>query len=172
MTTDAERARERVIDALARSADVYGMKQSYGRLYGTLYFAEEPLSLDELAERSGYAKSTVSTVMSTLRRFHMVRRMSMPGEGKRAFFEAERDLWKITRELLTQEVSREVTIMLDALDEAEDILEDAEGERAARDLERVRQLRGMYERADRLVSAIGRMPLDRLTDLVSRFSSN
>lgn len=171
MATDVERARERVVDALARSADIYGMKQSYGRLYGTLYFADEPLSLDELAEQSGYAKSTVSTTMSTLRRFHMVRRLSRPGEGKRAFFEAERDLWTVVRELLAQEVSREVSVMLDALEDAEAILEDAEGERAARDLERVRKLKRVYEHADTLVSALGRVPLDRLADAVSRFSS-
>ncbi|WP_257298307.1 GbsR/MarR family transcriptional regulator [Haloarchaeobius sp. FL176] len=170
MTTDVERARERVIDALARSADIYGLKQSYGRLYGTLYFAEEPLSLDELAEQSGYAKSTVSTAMSTLRRFHLVRRLSMPGEGKRAFFEAERDLWRVSREFLAQEVSREVNVMVEALGEAEAVLEGADGERAARDLERVRQLKRTYEHADRLVSALSRVPLDRLTDAVERFT--
>ena len=49
-------AREEVIEALARSADVYRLKRSYGRLYGILFFAEEPLSMDDLAERSEYAK--------------------------------------------------------------------------------------------------------------------
>jgi DNA-binding transcriptional regulator GbsR (MarR family) len=92
---DAEVARETVIDAIERSAEVWGMKRSYGRLYGILYFALEPLSLDTLTERSGYAKSTVSSAMKTLERYHLIHRQSIPGEGKKAYFEAEMDFWYV-----------------------------------------------------------------------------
>lgn len=88
-----ESARETVVEAMARSAEVYGLRRSYGRLYGILYYSPDARSLDDLVERSGYAKSTASTAMRALERFHVVHRRSIPGEGKRAFFEAERDRW-------------------------------------------------------------------------------
>jgi DNA-binding transcriptional regulator GbsR (MarR family) len=165
---DVRAAEETVIEAFARSAEVYGASRSLGRLYGELFFADEPLSLDDLVERSGYAKSTVSTAMSTLERFHLVQRRSLPNEGKRAFFEAERDFWYVAREFLQSEVRREVTVMARALDEAAEQLDDAEGERAERDLERVEQLRSVYERSERYLDLLASTPVDRLFSLLDR----
>ncbi|WP_135821342.1 GbsR/MarR family transcriptional regulator [Halostella litorea] len=163
-----EAARERVIAAMERSAEVYGFKRSYGRLYGLLFFAEEPRSLDDLVEESDYAKSTVSTAMSALERYHLVHRRSMPGEGKRAYFEAETDFWRVFQEFLRNEVLREVTVMSRALSEAEAELEAADTERAARDLEKVRRLRRMYDRSETMIDALTGSSFDRLTDLVGR----
>lgn len=163
-----EAARERVIAAMERSAEVYGFQRSYGRLYGLLFFADEPRSLDDLVADSGYAKSTVSTAMSALERYHLVHRRSVPGEGKRAYFEAETDFWRVFQEFLRNEVLREVTVMHRALTEAEAELEAADTEQAARDLEKVRRLRRMYDRSETMIDTLTGSSVDRLADLVSR----
>ncbi|WP_435181665.1 GbsR/MarR family transcriptional regulator [Halorussus sp. AFM4] len=164
-------AREEVVEALARAADVYGIKPSYGRLYGLLFFAEEPLSLDDLADRSDYAKSTVSTAMTALERYHFVHRRSIPGEGKKAYFEAETDLWHVCQQFLTQEVRSEVRIMTRALDDAAETLRAADSERARRDLEKVERLRSLYEKADTAVTVLTSSSLDRITSVLRRLRS-
>ena len=169
---DIEAAREEVIEALARSAEMYGAKRSYGRLFGILYFAEEPLSLDDLVEESGYAKSTVSTAMNTLERFYLVQRRSMPGEGKRAFFEAEEDFWYIFQQFLDQQVRREIQIMTRALEAAEMVLEEADGEDAQRDLEQIRELQRMYDRSETLVDIVTSERLERLASLIERLGGS
>jgi DNA-binding transcriptional regulator GbsR (MarR family) len=163
-----ETAREEVIEAMARSAEVWGAKRSYGRLFGVLFFADEPLSLDDVVERSGYAKSTVSTAMTTLERYHLVQRRSLPGEGKKAFYEAETDFWYVFQQFLRNEVAREIRVMSRALDSAAEQLEDAEGEQAQRDLEKVRTLQRVYDRSQQLVSLVTSQPLDRVTALFDR----
>jgi DNA-binding transcriptional regulator GbsR (MarR family) len=167
---DVEAARERVVEGFERSAEIYGLNRSYGRLYGVLFFAHEPLSLDELAEESGFAKSTVSTAMKELERFHMVHRRSIEGEGKRAFFEAERDFWHILKQFLDREVRREIDTMTRALDDAEAALEAADGERASRDLERVRELQRVYSRSEAFVDLVTRAPSDRLRSAFEQFA--
>lgn len=169
---EVEAAREEVVEAMARTAEVWGAKRSYGRLFGVLYFADEPRSLDALAEESGYAKSTVSTAMSTLERYHLVRRRSLAGEGKKAFFETETDFWYVFQQFLQNEVTREIRIMSRALDDAVERLEDAEGERADRDLEKVRKLQSLYERSDRVVSALTGESVDRLAALFERVTGD
>lgn len=151
---DVDEAREAVIEAIAATFELYGLQRSNGWLYGILYFAEGPLSLDELVERSGYAKSTVSTAMTTLERYYMVRRRSIPGEGKRVFFEAERDWWRVVDEFVQTEGRRELSTMTRALDTAEQRLEESDGERAETDLERVRQLKQFYRQTERLVDVL------------------
>ncbi|MEZ3115814.1 GbsR/MarR family transcriptional regulator [Halobaculum sp. MBLA0147] len=164
----AGEARERVIQAIEQSAEIYGLSRSYGRLYGLLYFADGPASLDALVEASGYAKSTVSTTLKDMERLHLVYRRSVPGEGKKAFYEAERDFWTVLQEFLRREVQREINTMQRALTEAEETLEDTDGEVAARDRERVRQLRQTYERSDRLVRLLTGSSVERLADLLGR----
>jgi DNA-binding transcriptional regulator GbsR (MarR family) len=163
---DVTAAREEVIEALARSAEVYGAKRSYGRLFGILYFADEPLSMDDLVEESGYAKSTVSTAMSTLERFQLVRRRTRAGEGKRAFFEAEEDFWYIFQQFLDQRVRREIEMMTRSLRAAEMVLEQGDDERSERDLDRVRTLKRTYDRAETVVDAFATEPLDRLATVI------
>jgi DNA-binding transcriptional regulator GbsR (MarR family) len=165
---DAAAARETVIEALERSAEVYGLKRSYGRLYGLLFFAEEPMSLDELVAESDYAKSTVSTAMGALERFHLVRRRSRPGEGKKAFFEAETDFWRVFQELLDSEVRREIRIMSRALADAEEALAAADGDRAARDLKKVRRLKRVYDQCERFLDVMSSQSLDRIVGVLDR----
>ncbi|MFB6270299.1 MAG: GbsR/MarR family transcriptional regulator [Halobacterium sp.] len=169
-TTDPDAARERVVEAFERSAEIYGLNRSYGRLYGILFFADGPKSLDELADESGFAKSTVSTAMKELERFHVVQRRSLAGQGKRAFFEAERDFWRVFQELLDRQVRREIDTMKRALDDAEAALEAADTDRAARDLERVRDLKRVYAQGERLVDLLTSSSADRLRSAVSTLS--
>lgn len=165
---DADAAREEVIEAMARSMEIYGLNQSYGRLYGLLFFAEEPMSLDTLTEKSGYAKSTISTAMNTLERLHFVHRRSIPGEGKKAYFEAETDWWHVFQEVLNQEVMREIRIMGRSLDSAIETLSDADSEKAQRDLEKVRDLQRLYTRCEQAVELLTNHSLDQLASVLKR----
>jgi len=162
-------AREEVITAMERSAQLYGLNRSYGRLYGILYFAAEPVSLDDLVTESGYAKSTVSTAMQKMARLHLVHRRSVPGEGKKAFYEAERDLWRLAQAILKHEVQREIDIMTRALDDAETRLETADDPRAARELEKVRSLQSTYRRFEQLAAVLTSTSIDRIIELLDRF---
>lgn len=159
-------ARETVIEAMEHSADIYGLNRSYGRLYGILFFADEPVSLDELVEKSGYAKSTVSSAMTDMQQLHMVYRRSISGEGKKAFYEAERDFWTFIQEFLRSQVQREVTVMSRALADAEETLADADGERAEQDLQRVRKMERMYSRSQELLTLLTSSSVEGLIGLI------
>jgi len=163
---DVAAAREEVVETLARCAEVCGAKRSYGRLFGVLYLAAEPMSLDALVEESGYAKSTVSTAMQTLERHHLVRRRTVSGEGKRAFFEAEAEFWHVFQRFLDQRVRSEVESMSRSLAAASMVLEAADSERASQDLERVRSLERTCDRAGTVVDAFATHSLDGLVRAV------
>lgn len=165
---DPDAAREEVIQAMERTAEVYGLNRSYGRLYGILFFADEPISLDSLTEKSGYAKSTVSTGMKSLVRFNMVTRRTLRGEGKKAYFEAETDIWHIMQEILNQRIVREIQLMQRALDSAAETLEQADSEKAARDLEKIRKFQRLYDRGEQLVDLLTGQSMDRLISVLNR----
>lgn len=145
---------------MERSAAEYGLPRSCGRLYGVLFFAEEPLSLDDLADRSGYAKSTVSDITRTLEDLYLVRQTSAPAGGRRSYFEAERDLWYAFQKVIQESGQREVTIMQRALGEAETTLTDTDD--AETDLERVRDLQATYEQVNTMLETLNNQSADEL----------
>ncbi|HOV82636.1 MAG TPA: hypothetical protein PLN19_07955 [Methanothrix sp.] len=67
-----------VIEACIKSAQKNGWSDAMGLLRGTLFLEEEPLSLDMLAERTGYGKTAIRTNMSYLESMGMARRAAGP----------------------------------------------------------------------------------------------
>lgn len=141
-------ARERIIESMEQSAEVYGLSRSAGRIYGVLYFAENPLSIPELVDTTGYAKSTVSNVTRTLTRIGLIHRRSSDGGGRRVQFEAEREVWFIIQDVFQQYIYREMQATLRTIHRAEDQLSD---ERDPHDEERIRELRETYENLREIV---------------------
>jgi len=143
---DSAVARERVIESMEQSAEVYGLSRSAGRIYGVLYFAADPLSIPELVEETGYAKSTVSNVTRTLSRIGLIHRRSSEGGGRRVRFEAEREVWFILQDVFQQYIQREIQTTLRTIRRAEEHMP-----ADAREQERVRNLRETYEDVEEIV---------------------
>lgn len=128
---DAEAVRRDVIESMERSAEVYGLSRSAGRVYGVLYFASEPLSIPELVDETGYAKSTISNVTRRLTRIGLIRRRSSGGGGRRVQFEPETDLWFVVQDVFQQYVAREMATSRRTLDRALERLDDADADAGA-----------------------------------------
>lgn len=136
---------EEVIESMEQSAEVYGLSRSAGRVYGELYFADEPLSIPELVEETGYAKSTISNVTRQLDRIGLVRRRSSEGGGRRVEFQAETELWFVIQDVLQQYLHREISATQRTLDRALDRLEALEGTEGTTERQtRILELRESY----------------------------
>jgi DNA-binding transcriptional regulator GbsR (MarR family) len=143
---DGAVARERVIESMEQSAEVYGLSRSAGRIYGVLYFAADPLSIPELVDETGYAKSTVSNVTRTLSRIGLIHRRSSEGGGRRVRFEAEREVWFILQDVFQQYIQREVQTTLRTIRRAEQQVP-----ADAREQEPIQTLRETYEDVEEIV---------------------
>jgi len=144
----AEAVREDVIESMERSAEVYGLSRSAGRVYGVLYFAADPLSIPELVEETGYAKSTISNVTRKLTRIGLIRRRSSGGGGRRVQFEPETDLWFVVQDVFQQFVAREMGTTRRTLDGAANRLDES-NDAVTRD--RIEGLAETYDEFERLL---------------------
>ncbi|GCF15829.1 hypothetical protein Harman_37640 [Haloarcula mannanilytica] len=161
---DSAVARERIIESLEQSAEVYGLSRSAGRIYGVLYFAAAPLSIPELVEETGYAKSTVSNVTRTLSRIGLIHRRSSEGGGRRVRFEAEREVWFILQDVFQQYIQREIQTTLRTVRRAEEQLP-----ADAREQERVRNLRETYEDLQEIVQLTSEYSAGELREALENY---
>ncbi|MFC4808074.1 GbsR/MarR family transcriptional regulator [Paenibacillus sp. GCM10023250] len=88
LTPEQERSldasRQRVIDSIGKNMDLYGITLSIGHLYGYMYFQTKPITLDQMSEKMGMSKTSMSTGMRTLMDLKMIDKVW--GKGSRKDF--------------------------------------------------------------------------------------
>ncbi|TLS35570.1 GbsR/MarR family transcriptional regulator [Pseudalkalibacillus caeni] len=77
-----DQARERVIESIAQNMDLYSVTSSVGRLYGTMFFENGPMTLDEMKEKLHMSKTSMSTGVRSLMELQMVEKVWKKGERK------------------------------------------------------------------------------------------
>lgn len=162
---DIHGAMAHVVDACVKSAKIKGFSDASGVLRGTLLLSPEPLSMDDLVERTGYSKSTVSANMSILENLGCVKRLITPGD-KRYHYVAVIDLNAIKSTMMSH-VKAEVNIIVQALDQTEKDLK-ASGSDDSPLIERIASLRRSYMLFGKLMDLADRYTAEELIELIER----
>jgi DNA-binding transcriptional regulator GbsR (MarR family) len=95
-TRALSKTRLEMIEACGRICQVFGLPRSLGQIYGLLYLAAEPLSLDGIAELLAISKASASTGTRQLAAWGGIRQVWVHGE-RRDHFEVEADLGNLLR---------------------------------------------------------------------------
>lgn len=116
-------ARDIMIDAFGRIYAMVGMPEVVGRIYGLLFFADQPLGLEDIASELEVSKATVSIHIRFLEGMKNVRKVWVKG-SRRDYYEAERNTGKIMAEHLQSTFINEREITLDAMERSREVLKD------------------------------------------------
>lgn len=81
-STKLQAVRSKVVDSIGKNMDLYGVTMSIGHLYGTMYFNEQPVTLDEMSAAMGMSKTSISTGMRTLQNLKMINKVWERGSRK------------------------------------------------------------------------------------------
>jgi DNA-binding transcriptional regulator GbsR (MarR family) len=84
----------RVADAVGGAIEFWGFKRPMGRLWALLYLSQEPLSAHDIGEALSMSAGGVSTVLTELQKWGVVKKAWVPGE-RREFYEPETSIWKM-----------------------------------------------------------------------------
>jgi HTH-type transcriptional regulator, glycine betaine synthesis regulator len=90
------RTRLEMIEACGRISQVFGLPRSLGQIYGLLYLAPDPLSLDNIADLLEISKASASTGTRQLSNWGGIRQVWVPGE-RRDHFCVEPDMRNLLR---------------------------------------------------------------------------
>ncbi|UFU00476.1 GbsR/MarR family transcriptional regulator [Radiobacillus kanasensis] len=88
-----EAAVEKFIQVIAKNMNLYGITTSVGRLYGALYFAEQPMTLDDMRDALEMSKTSMSTGVRSLAEMRMVEPAYKKGVRK-DLYKSEEDWYK------------------------------------------------------------------------------
>ncbi|WP_211749085.1 GbsR/MarR family transcriptional regulator [Paenibacillus sp. Marseille-Q4541] len=74
--------RKRVIQTVGKNMELYGLTSSAGHLYGLLFFADKPMTLDEMGREMEMSKTSMSTSVRNLLDLQMVNKVWSKGSRK------------------------------------------------------------------------------------------
>jgi DNA-binding transcriptional regulator GbsR (MarR family) len=121
-----ERARMRVIDTITQNINLYGITPSVGRLYGLLYFNDEPMSLDSMKDELGMSKTSMSTSVRQLQELKMVEKVWKKGTRKDLYHSVD-DWYQTFNDYFSikwrKGVNQNVTAINKSLQEVTELLE-------------------------------------------------
>ncbi|SFP67580.1 choline uptake/conversion transcriptional regulator CudC [Salibacterium halotolerans] len=155
-------AENEVISAIAETMDLYGITPSIGRLYATMYFKHDSMTLDEMKDELGMTKPSMSTAVRNLQDIQIVRKTWQKGSRK-DHFTAEKDFFNYFTRFFGNKWKREAELNLYAIHEAQEelleVLEDEETdayllERAQKDLEQLQEYEKYCYWLQKLVGAM------------------
>lgn len=126
-----DKVRKNVIQSIAQNIDLYGITPSIGRLYGTMYFHTEPMTLDEMGDALGMSKTSMSTGVRALQDIKMVRKTWQRGVRK-DLYKVEEDWYKTFTDLFStkwgQALEINVRVIRNAKEELTDLAKQTEDE--------------------------------------------
>jgi DNA-binding transcriptional regulator GbsR (MarR family) len=141
-------------------ASLWGLNEVVGRIYGVLFFSDDPLPLGEIARRLGMSKATVSLNLPVLESLRMIRRVWKTGDRKH-YFKAESDFSRIFGEIIRSVIRKEVEIIGSTTDEAlerlEKIYQKASPEireMAQNDMEKIANIANYMKVAERILELV------------------
>ncbi|WP_407269942.1 GbsR/MarR family transcriptional regulator [Radiobacillus sp. PE A8.2] len=117
-----EQSRDIMISAIAQTMVIYGVTPSVGRIYGVLYFASEPLSLDDIKTQVAMSKASVSNGMRELLETEMVIKVWKKGDRKDHYV-AEKDFLKNFIAFFIKKIRQERNLILKAAQQVQPTLE-------------------------------------------------
>ncbi len=148
--TLADEVEQAVTDGYVELSKSYGLNPTIARVYMAVFFAEEPISLKEIAEKTGYSKSTAYNTLEYVERLFDVKRVKKPG-SKRVYFKCEHSLLMGLKATVDSKIKDLGAVIL-LLEESERKLSKDPSSKAKTYGEYIRSLREDYEKGYKMLS--------------------
>nr|WP_289039433.1 GbsR/MarR family transcriptional regulator [uncultured Allobacillus sp.] len=118
-----EQVERMMINTISETMDLYGVTPSVGRLYATMYFKHEPITLDEMKDALGMSKPSMSTSVRKLQDINIVKKVWQKGSRKDSFI-AEKNFFNYFSHFYGMKWEREVNMYLVSLKKAQEQLKE------------------------------------------------
>lgn len=142
------------IEVFVRAANLIGLPRSVGEIYGVLYCAERPLAFDDLVERLGISRGSVSQGLKVLRQLGAVRLHYIPG-SRRDHYVPELSMKRLASGFMRDQIDPHLESGVARLAQVEELIAgEPDPERRKLALQRLSTLRNWQSRTRQLVPII------------------
>ena len=117
-------AQAQFVAAWGQMGTTWGISRTMAEIHALLYITGRPLNTDEVMDRLSISRGNASMSLRSLVEWGIVSRVHKRGDRKE-YFEADQDVWALSRKVIRERLRREVHPMLTALYEVREATQNA-----------------------------------------------
>jgi DNA-binding transcriptional regulator GbsR (MarR family) len=108
--------KRRFIESWGNLASSWGINRSMGQVHALLLISPIELTTDDLMSELGISRGAACMNLKDLLEWGLIEKKWRPGDRKE-YFLAEKDMWKVMRQIIINRKKKELEPMLNLLDE-------------------------------------------------------
>ena len=113
-------ARQQFISSWGAFGTHWGINRTMAQIHALLLTSADPLTQDDIMEELNISRGNTNMNIRELINWGLVERVLLPGERKE-YFTAEKDIWKVVKQIVKERKKRELEPMLKLLDQLEEV---------------------------------------------------
>lgn len=148
-----QEAKQQFISSWGAFGTHWGINRTMAQIHALLLVSPDPLTQDDIMEELNISRGNTNMNIRELINWGLVERVIIPGERKE-FFSAEKDIWKVVKQIVKERKKRELEPMLDLLQKLEEVEGDKRDKQVKTFVETIGSIKKLGNQADRTLDAM------------------
>jgi DNA-binding transcriptional regulator GbsR (MarR family) len=146
-------ARQQFISNWGAFGTHWGINRTMAQIHALLMISPDALSQDDIMAELNISRGNANMNIRELINWGLVERVIVTGERKE-FFSAEKDIWKVVRQIVKERKKRELEPMLQLLDKLENTEGDKKDKHMKAFLDTVGSIKKLSKQADKTLDTM------------------
>ena len=131
----------------------WGINRTMAQIHALLLVSPDNLSADEVMEQLSISRGNANMNLRELMDWGLVQKVIVPGERKE-FFTAEKDIWKVARQIVKERKKRELDLMIPVLKDLSEVEGDKRDRAVKTFTDTIQNIRKFSEQADKTLDTM------------------
>src|SRR5215813_14374847 len=146
-------ARQQFISSWGAFGTHWGINRTMAQIHALLLVTPDPLTQDDIMEQLNISRGNTNMNIRELINWGLVERVLLTGERKE-YFSAEKDIWKVVKQIVKERKKRELEPMLKLLDQLEEVEGDKRDKNIKAFVDAVSGIKKLGHQADRTLDTM------------------
>lgn len=146
-------AKNQFIQAWGTLGSKWGINRTMAQLHALLLVSPDPLSAEEMMDELNISRGNVNMNIRDLIDWGLVEKKHKPGDRKEYFW-AEKDVWKITKQVARERKKRELEPIIKVLEQVSDVEGDKKDKHVKSFVESINGIKRIASNADKTMDTM------------------
>jgi DNA-binding transcriptional regulator GbsR (MarR family) len=146
-------AKQQFISSWGAFGTHWGINRTMAQIHALLLISPDPMTQDDIMEELDISRGNTNMNIRELINWRLVERVLLPGERKE-YFSAEKDMWKVIKQIVKERKKRELEPMLQLLDKLEEVEGDKKDKHVKTFVDTVSSIKKLGKQADKTLDVM------------------
>lgn len=146
-------AKQQFISSWGAFGTHWGINRTMAQIHALLLVSADPMTQDDIMEELDISRGNTNMNIRELINWGLVERILLPGERKE-FFTAEKDIWKVVKQIVKERKKRELEPMLQLLDKLENVDADKRDKNVKTFVDTISSIKKLGQQADKALNVV------------------